>query len=235
MYHRFMRWLVVMAVLLWASMTSAAPAWTIDPPAGWHEDAAAAAQLRRTWAGAAYVQRSDTHVWTSARNSALLVLWVQLRTSSDTLSEVDQFDRGTIKGFVGSDNWSEQAARSVDGMIIRDGVAEKLRGVELHAHAVRRYQSARDGVHALITMCMGASEAIACDAAMESARLQVDGPVPFPQHEIHDAYYTAGYMIGYLIGPGILVLAGWLVYRIATRRRRLLAANPQQRGPMMPP
>lgn len=128
-----MRWIGFVAVAVWAHAVSAAPrAWAIDPPAGWQENAAAEEQLRGIWRGASYVQRNDARVWRSADgNSILMLQWFLLSLHDDT--EIDDVDRGWIKGMFGPGQPISRQERIVGSMLVREVSGENQQSIK-HGH-----------------------------------------------------------------------------------------------------
>lgn len=200
---------------------SGATEWSIDPPAGWHEDAAAARMIRQKLdeAGARFA-KADFHVWVPAvKGVGLTLQWYVLDADGTSERQIDEYDRGMVSGFAHESTLDNRPQQIVGSMVIRDVRVEQLRGLAVQARMVRRYQPAADGLHVLIAMCTATADIAPCNAAIDGIRFTVPDAEPLRAGagREHDAAYRAGYVIGKVALP---VLALWILYRIVRRGRR---------------
>lgn len=219
--------LLLLSMIVAIPAAAADPEWTIDPPAGWRADAAAGQQMRdQIRASKVSMDQLEVQVWRSGTPGAGLIVqrYVEkLGRATDPRREIDELDRGMVHGVFNA-NPADTSQQVVGDMVIRDVQADTLRGANVHARMVRRYQPAKDGLHVLMTMCTSTTDLAPCAAALDSVHFTVADPIPLAG----DRAYRAGYYVGRLILPiiGCVIALIWLMRRRA--RRRLSGDSPTQ-------
>jgi hypothetical protein len=220
---------VVIALVMAAAVNaSAAPGaskeeWTVDPPSGWHEDAALAQQLIGTLkTGLSKLEGMrtadiDSRVWRAPdQQSALLLQWYRIDLGSDIRGQINDFDRGVQESFVAKAKAEVRPERIEGGQIRRDVIVASLGGKAIRARMVRTYQPAEDGLHLLVLTCTSGGSAPACDTAIDASRLVVAGAVPLSYRGRSSTSFMIGYAMGLLLAAGIGV---WILLRVLRRRR----------------
>lgn len=207
--------------------------WTIDPPAGWQEDAAAASKGRDRMAAQKVLklQGIEARVWGPAEpGTALIVQWFVLPIEDDIEHQIDVLDRGMVQGFAKSSIAVDRSRQVVGSLVIRDVRIDRLHGADAKAHMVRRYQPASDGLHVLNTVCIVTSDPAPCEAALNGVQFTVSNPI-----SLHDSI-NAAYRLGQASG-GLIVFAApiLLVLYLVRRRSRARAAVKAAAPPGSPP
>ncbi|HEX8114359.1 MAG TPA: hypothetical protein VF516_41800 [Kofleriaceae bacterium] len=208
--------------------------WTIDPPAGWQEDAATERQLRDQMTAQKKIkfQGIEIRKWSPAvEDGMLLVQWFVLPIDGNIERQIDAFDRGMVKGFAQSATTPDGSRKVVGSMVIRDVRVDRLRGTDIQAHMVRRYQPASDGLHVLITVCDVTSDPALCDAALDGAQFTVPDPISLDGWTDAQVYRLAE-VFGMLFGIAAMLL---VLYVLRRRSRARTAAVKAAGSPGWPP
>jgi hypothetical protein len=202
--------------------------WTIEPPAGWQENADLTSKARdQLNSSRIKPQEIEVRVWNPpGRDEILVIQRCVLPIDGNIEDQIDTFDRGVVKAFAKSSIAVDRSRKVVGSMVLRDVRIDRLQGTDDTRRMVRRYQPAADGLHVLVAMCRVALDPAPCDAALDGVQFTVSNPISL--HESSDAAYQLGRATGALI----IVLAPLLVlYYLVRRRLRARAAAVKAAGP----